>query len=106
MTESNQEDLNSQAVPFFARYLEGQTLEDLSQEEMNGIRGGYSYNQLKIDHKWGQIPCEQMVTKKYPSDAGEFVTQKYPSDIDEAVTQKYPSDGDDDLPSDFFQSFK
>jgi len=75
------EDLDSQAVPFFARFLEGQSYEDLSEEEMAAVTGG----------------CGEIVTTlKFPSDQEEGVTKKYPSDSDElAVTQKYPSDGDD-----------
>ncbi|MBW4614197.1 MAG: microviridin/marinostatin family tricyclic proteinase inhibitor [Desmonostoc vinosum HA7617-LM4] len=71
--------LDSQAVPFFARFLEGQSCEDMSQEEVNSVVGG----------------CK-VTTLKYPSDNEDGgVTKKYPSDSDEFVTQKYPSDGDD-----------
>ncbi|MGH8000704.1 MAG: microviridin/marinostatin family tricyclic proteinase inhibitor [Brasilonema sp.] len=84
MSDSNQQALNDEAVPFFARYLEGQFCEDLSEEEMQEVKGGIRY-----------------VTLKYPSDnedgCGGAVTKKYPSDSDEyAVTQKYPSDSDEE----------
>ena len=39
MSEQDKQELNSKAVPFFARYLEGQ-LEDLSEEEMKAVGGG------------------------------------------------------------------
>ncbi len=76
MSENKPEEPNSQAVPFFARFLEGQSFEDLSDQESEAISGGR---------------CG--VTKK--KDDQVFVTQKFPSDSDEAVTQKFPSDGDD-----------
>lgn len=58
--------------PFFARYLEGQQLDE--------VVGGAVF-----------------ATLKYPSDKDEYQTMKYPSDTDENVTLKYPSDGDDDV---------
>ncbi|KAB8314177.1 microviridin/marinostatin family tricyclic proteinase inhibitor [Tolypothrix campylonemoides VB511288] len=89
MSKINLQDLNSPAVPFFARYLEGQC-EELSVEEMEAVTGG------------GQINT----TLKYPSDledvgGGTVTTLKYPSDQEEGgggivTTQKYPSDGDDE----------
>ncbi|WP_414583183.1 microviridin/marinostatin family tricyclic proteinase inhibitor [Scytonema sp. PCC 10023] len=88
MSKINLQDLNSPAVPFFARYLEGQC-EELSVEEMEAVTGG----------------C-QATTKKYPSDledggGGIVTTLKYPSDNEDGgggivTTQKYPSDGDDE----------
>ena len=78
MSEAKPENLNSQAVPFFARFLEGQNIEDLSDLESEAVSGGY-----------------KVVTLKYPSDNEDVVTKKYPSDSDEVVTQKYPSDGED-----------
>ncbi|BAZ30403.1 hypothetical protein NIES4074_28630 [Cylindrospermum sp. NIES-4074] len=82
MSNIKVEDLNSQAVPFFARFLEGQSCADMSEEEISAVTGGAKF-----------------VTEKYPSDAedGGLTTKKYPSDSDEAVTQKYPSDGDDSI---------
>lgn len=83
MPDTRPEDLNSQAVPFFARFLDGQNVEEISDEESEGVSGG----------------CK-VQTLKYPSDNedGGVVTKKYPSDNDEyAVTLKYPSDGDDDV---------
>lgn len=52
MSDINQQDLNSEAVPFFARYLEGQVCEELSEAEMEVVRGGDS----------------TATTLKYPSD--------------------------------------
>lgn len=78
--------LNSPAVPFFVRYLEGQ-LEDLSQEEAESISGGR---------------CGNNLTRKYPSDNedGIAVTLKFPSDQEDGseaqpVTLKFPSDQED-----------
>ncbi|QSJ14101.1 microviridin/marinostatin family tricyclic proteinase inhibitor [Nostoc sp. UHCC 0702] len=79
MSEAKPENLNSQAVPFFARFLEGQNIEDLTDQESEAVSGGCT-----------------AVTLKYPSDNEDVVTKKYPSDSDEFVTtQKYPSDGED-----------
>lgn len=81
MPENQPENLNSQAVPFFARFLEGQNYEDLSDQESEAVSGGAKYQ-----------------TKKYPSDKedGGFVTDKCGSDNDVVTTQKYPSDNDED----------
>ncbi|NJM72749.1 MAG: microviridin/marinostatin family tricyclic proteinase inhibitor [Scytonema sp. RU_4_4] len=96
----NQQASNDKAVPFFARYLEGQFCEDLSEEEMQEVKGGIRYVTLKYpsDNENGSGGT---FTKKYPSDcedgSGGAFTQKYPSDNDEyAVTQKYPSDSDEE----------
>jgi hypothetical protein len=91
MSDQNKEDLNSEAVPFFARFLEGQSAEEMCDEEMEAVAGG-----------------KRAVTRKYPSDndegwgggGGMVTTMKYPSDQEDgggggAVTLKYPSDGDD-----------
>lgn len=105
MSEINLQDLDSPAVPFFARYLEGQYCEDLSEEESSAVGGGTIVVSKKYpsDHEDGGCITSKLrdivTTLKYPSDnedgGGEY-TKKYPSDSDEvAVTQKYPSDGDD-----------
>lgn len=105
-------DNKQEALPFFARFLEGQFCEDLSVEEMNQVQGG-----LKLIAPTKKHPPENFdgiaTTLKFPSDQEDgggghipttnklkdeyAVTRKYPSDSDEhvAVTQKYPSDGDD-----------
>ncbi|MDZ8068191.1 MAG: microviridin/marinostatin family tricyclic proteinase inhibitor [Nostoc sp. DedQUE08] len=95
MSENKPEKLNSQAVPFFARFLEGQSLEDLSEEESKAIIGG------KCNNATNKNKDELVTTLKSPSDQEDgVVTKKYPSDSDElAVTQKHPSDGEDSSPS-------
>ncbi len=92
MPENKPEEPNSQPVPFFARFLEGQNFEDLSDEESEAISGGKCGVTNKKDD-------EIVQTLKFPSDQEDVpvVTKKYPSDADEFVTQKYPSDGDDDV---------
>ena len=91
MSENKPEELNSQVVPFFARFLEGQNFEDVSDKESEGIGGGSCGITTKKNDTIVQ-------TLKFPSDQEDVVTRKAPSDSDEyAVTQKYPSDGDDRL---------
>ena len=61
----DQQEPNSEAVPFFVRYLEGQ-LEKLSEEEAESICGG-----------------NDIMTRKFPSDQEDGpgpVTLKFPSD--------------------------
>lgn len=100
----------TQAVPFFARYLEGQFCEDLSVEETEAVRGGIAdvgsgiVTTLKYpsDNEDGG----NGITRKYPfdqEDGGPKLTKKYPSDADEAYTNKYPSDGDDHFPKDYIE---
>lgn len=79
-----------EAIPFFARYLEGQMdfMEEISQEEMQALEGG-----------------SKVTTRKYPSDnedcpGGGAMKQKYPSDNEdgsggEVVTLKFPSDNEE-----------
>lgn len=109
---------NSSSVPFFARYLEGQFLTEVSEKEMDEVKGGIRYFHLPTegmvqtlkypsDNEDGS-PGHEIMTRKYPSDkedigsGGHPMTKKYPSDADEAMTHKYPSDGDDDIHFDFF----
>ncbi len=86
MSDNDQQNSKPEAVPFFARYLEGQMdcMEDVSEEEMQALAGG-----------------SKVVRRKYPSDfkdssGGGFVTtMKYPSDNEDHsggghVTLKYP----------------
>ncbi|NEO80783.1 MAG: microviridin/marinostatin family tricyclic proteinase inhibitor [Moorea sp. SIO4G3] len=79
----NNPEENSQAVPFFARYLEGQFIEDLSKEEMEAVKGGTI------------LPPVRGFTTKYPSDRDDLysVTLKFRDDV--VVTMKYPSDNDE-----------
>ena len=96
MSENKPEELNSQAVPFFARFLEGQSFEDLSDEESEGIGGGSCGLTKKDKAKIKKFLKPQ--TRKYPSDQEDVVTEKYLSDSDEqqmSVTLKFPSDGED-----------
>ncbi|MGD1949193.1 MAG: microviridin/marinostatin family tricyclic proteinase inhibitor [Leptolyngbyaceae cyanobacterium] len=67
MTDHKKYHFNDREVPFFAHFLEGQIVQDISEEELKKINGG----------------------------VGVGVTHKYPSDADEEQTTKYPSDGDD-----------
>ncbi|BAY24887.1 hypothetical protein NIES2100_46850 [Calothrix sp. NIES-2100] len=106
MSDIKLEDLDSPAVPFFARYLEGQYCEDLSEEESSAVGGGTTLYTKKYPSDQEESGCvtnkfkDLAQTLKYPSDQedGGGVTKKYPSDSDEvAVTQKYPSDGDDNV---------
>lgn len=118
---SNDDNLakNSSSVPFFARYLEGQFLSEVSESEMDEVQGGIrsirDFKDIAITLKFPSdqedgSPGHPIVTKKYPSDiedigsGGHPMTKKYPSDADEAVTHKYPSDGDDDFSFDFRHS--
>ncbi len=107
---------NSSSVPFFARYLEGQFISEVSEEEMDEVKGGKNPSRpikdivvsLKYpsDEEDGS-PGHGIITNKYRDiediGSGGGFTKKYPSDADEATTMKYPSDGDDDLPTDFFE---
>ncbi|WP_375480088.1 microviridin/marinostatin family tricyclic proteinase inhibitor [uncultured Nostoc sp.] len=61
MSENQPEELNSQAVPFFARFLEGQTIEDLSDEESKAIIGG-------CNNATNNNNDEPVQTLKFPSD--------------------------------------
>ncbi|MBE9213169.1 microviridin/marinostatin family tricyclic proteinase inhibitor [Plectonema cf. radiosum LEGE 06105] len=111
MSNNDNFEKKSSSVPFFARYLEGQFLTEVSEEEMDQVQGGIRYI---------SPPSEDIAyTLKYPSDnedsspthpivtnkhrdiddigSGGGFTKKYPSDADEAMTHKYPSDGDDDF---------
>ncbi|MEL6162671.1 MAG: microviridin/marinostatin family tricyclic proteinase inhibitor [Cyanobacteria bacterium J06628_3] len=106
MSEQGKKELNSEVVPFFARYLEGQYCEDLSEEEMNEVYGGLSKpEKLKKPSDLKDIA----MTMKYPSDNEDSspkhppvgISRKYPSDTDEAMTNKFPSDGDDELPPNY-----
>jgi Serine endopeptidase inhibitors len=98
VSEIKPEDLNSQAVPFFARFLEGQNADDISDLESEAISGGHIVvtHKCHSDHEHGGA-----VTKKYPSDSDEYaVTQKYPSDGEDGgvvMTLKFPSDNEDTL---------
>jgi hypothetical protein len=96
MSEIEKHDSKQEVVPFFARYLEGQTpeelFEELSEEELEGAAGG-----------------GRNITRKYPSDQADgsrrgrrVTTQKYPSDQEDGssggggvTTRKYPSDQED-----------
>jgi Serine endopeptidase inhibitors len=91
VSKNKPEELNSQAVPFFARFLEGQSLEDLSEEESKAIIGGC--NNTTNQNNDGGIQ-----TLKFPSDQEEGAVTTNPDKDDYAVTLKHPSDGDDSSP--------
>jgi hypothetical protein len=63
MSDIDKQDLKQEAVPFFARYLEGQInfIEEISEEETQSVAGGTGGNKkllLKV----------VVVTEKFPSD--------------------------------------
>ena len=104
MSNMDKPEENSQAVPFFARYLEGQWCEELSEEEMNNVRGGRRFAMTrKYPSDWED--SGGCFTDKYPSDhedggGGPVMTKKYPSDHEEGgggpgLTEKFPSDHED-----------
>ena len=91
MSEFEQQDSKQEAVPFFARYLEGQIdyIEDLSEEEMQSVGGGKGF----VRHN-----CPS--NAKDGGTEGVIVTQKFPSDnadsgSENVVTLKYPSDNEE-----------
>lgn len=87
---SDKEKQNEKAVPFFARFLEGQHVAEMSEEESEAIGGGME----------GEDP-DEIMTLKYPSDDedGGVMTRKFPSDNEDGggrpVTEKFPSDAED-----------
>ena len=98
MSDMDKHDLKQEAVPFFARYLEGQInfIEEISEEETQTVAGGTGGKK--------KLPIKA-VTEKFPSDqeesGGTVVTLKFPSDQEEVsggggvVTKKFPSDSDE-----------
>lgn len=100
-------------MPFFARYLEGEYLAELSEQEMDDVQGGIRHG--------GRDSRNIVHTLKYPSDNedssssydpstgkylpdtrdvdsdGYWKAKKHKSDIYNAIiiTHKYPSDSDD-----------
>ncbi|WP_427157187.1 microviridin/marinostatin family tricyclic proteinase inhibitor [Aliinostoc sp. HNIBRCY26] len=95
MPENQPENLNSETVPFFARFLEGQNAEEMSDEESEAFNGGLRFATKKYPSDKEDIA----VTQKFPSDREDgVVTKKYPSDKEDiVVTLKFPSDGDDEV---------
>jgi len=102
-------------VPFFARYLEGEFLSELSEQEMDEVQGGIGYGGGKFENEnivhTLKYPSDSedassgydSITRKYPSDAEDmgsgsnWISRKYQSDINDSIviTHKYPSDSDD-----------
>jgi Serine endopeptidase inhibitors len=85
---------NKKNAPFFAKFLEGQRINN--PEEITGSGGTLKYpdkDELYTDKY--PSDSDEFVTEKYPSDDDEYVTHKYPSDNEDMVTHKYPSDGDE-----------
>lgn len=74
---------NHQALPFFARFLEGQC-EDLSVEEMDQVQGGLNLTNFKLKQKH---PSENIVYNKHLADQLGIVI-----DHSRAMTNAYPSD--------------
>jgi hypothetical protein len=87
----------SQAVPFFARFLEGQNFEEISEEESEAVSGGTTITSSKYPSD--KEDCgENAMTKKYPSDCADvaYTTKKHNYDKDIIfVTMKFPSDSED-----------
>lgn len=92
MTHNKQD---PEPTPFFARYLEGQIAQELSEEILNEIAGGNG---------------DLIQTKKFPSDAEEIELPAIPGIPDvnipnfpgvgggskpDVVTQRFPSDSDE-----------
>lgn len=73
---SDKEKQNEKAVPFFARFLEGQHVAEMSEEESEAIGGGREGEEN-----------DDIMTEKFPSDQedgdGGLVTLKYPSDAED-----------------------
>ncbi|MBW4620763.1 MAG: microviridin/marinostatin family tricyclic proteinase inhibitor [Cyanosarcina radialis HA8281-LM2] len=102
MSDINHQDLNSQPVPFFARYLEGQFGKELSEAEMAAVSGGaisastlpptfkrflededskgdaISFDLFQGDPPTS-IPPISLPEFPHPGE-GEVMTMKYPSD--------------------------
>ncbi|UBF25845.1 microviridin/marinostatin family tricyclic proteinase inhibitor [Kovacikia minuta CCNUW1] len=78
MTHNNQ---NPEPTPFFARYLEGQIGQELSEEMLNEIAGGNG---------------DLIQTKKFPSDAEEFDLPAIPSLLDVKIPNLPGSGGGSD----------
>ncbi|WP_414530540.1 microviridin/marinostatin family tricyclic proteinase inhibitor [Nodularia chucula] len=77
MSNNKPEDLNSETVPFFARFLEGQTCEEVTEEQSEMVTGGRIF-----------------ATRKFPSDSDEYaVTLKFPSDNEDSGSIQPPSFG-------------
>ena len=91
MSDMNERDSNQEAVPFFARFLEGQLdyMEDMSEEEIQAMAGGSKAVTRKFpsdqeDHSGGK----PVIPKKCPSDPKDHSggILEYPSDADEAIS--------------------
>ena len=79
MSDMDKQKLNEETLPFFVRYLEEQSCQELTEEESTSVRGGYSLGTI--------------TTLKYPSDnedigggGGGVTTLKYPSDNEDAYS--------------------
>jgi hypothetical protein len=110
MSDIDKQDLKQEAVPFFARYLEGQInfIEEISEEETQAVAGGTGVKKLPLKAVTEKFPSDQedgggVVTLKFPcgqEDGGGVVTLKFPSDQEDVagggiMTKKYPSDSDE-----------
>lgn len=86
MSKNNVEDKSLQAVPFFARFLEGQNCEDLSEQESETISGGNAKKTKKpilYDPKINPITVISSpslgITNKYPSDGDDYIRPDDPN---------------------------
>ena len=75
MLENGKEDLTEQPVPFFAKFLEGQNHEDLSDEELELVSGGKTRNIQTTAY-----PSDQEGVGKPPLNNHLIQTKKFPSD--------------------------
>ncbi|MCU0535064.1 MAG: microviridin/marinostatin family tricyclic proteinase inhibitor [Hydrococcus sp. Prado102] len=64
MSNIDVNDLDAKAIPFFARYLEEQSFEELSAKEMEAVQGGKIGGGLGVPKKLLDTPQ----TQKFPSD--------------------------------------
>lgn len=96
MSDLNIENLSP--APFFARFLEGQNTQELSKEEMQGVRGGtmvtdaYPSDQPNVPggHMPGSIMDLIRVAREWGVSAPGYPLPQEP----EMVTLAYPSDSD------------
>lgn len=80
MSDKNQQNSNSEAVPFFVRYLEGQAiedLEDLSNKEIEKVKGGLTSLEERLS--------DFGLSTHFLLRPGYAITNKFPSDNDDRL---------------------